>query len=120
MPFSLPRRRSTNARSNDSRETAASAPSVVLALATVQPQASRHTVNVERMFFSSSTTSTRDVVVMSGALFGDHEIFDLVVGRLRDDLARHELIFLRVGPAGDDLLRVRVADAGQRHELVGG
>src|SRR6187551_2421894 len=44
-------------------------------------------------------------------LLRDHQPLDLVVGGLRDDLLRHQLILLRIWPAGDDLVGVGVADS---------
>ena len=41
-----------------------------------------------------------------------HPIRDLVVGRVRDDLPRHELPFVREGAVLDNRSRVRVAMPG--------
>ena len=43
----------------------------------------------------------------------DDLILDLVVGSLRNDLARNQLRLVRVGPAVDDPFRVGVPNAGQ-------
>src|SRR5262245_33891739 len=51
-------------------------------------------------------------------LLRDHEILDLGVGRLWNDLFRKQLVLLRVGAALDDLLGVGIADAGQLLELI--
>src|SRR5258708_38618118 len=44
-------------------------------------------------------------------LVRDHQALDLLVGRHRDDLLLVQFVLRLVGPARDDLLRVRVADA---------
>lgn len=44
-------------------------------------------------------------------LLRHHLIFDLVVGRLRDDLLLHQFVLPLVGTTFDDLLGVGVADA---------
>src|SRR4029079_470049 len=51
-------------------------------------------------------------------LVGDYQILDFVVGRLRDDVLLHQLVLGLVGTPGDDLVRVRVADPVERHELM--
>src|SRR5207244_13109208 len=49
---------------------------------------------------------------------GDDLIADLLVGRFGDDLLLPQLVLGLVGTARDDLLRVGIADPGQRPELV--
>src|SRR6266566_4041762 len=51
-------------------------------------------------------------------LVGDDLVADLLVGRFGDDLLLPQLVLGLVGTARDDLLRVGVADPGQRLELV--
>src|SRR6185436_9964523 len=51
-------------------------------------------------------------------LVGDHLALDLLVGRHGNDLLLVQLVLGLVGTALDDLLRVRVADARERLELV--
>src|SRR2546422_138334 len=53
-----------------------------------------------------------------GGLLGDHVVLDLGVGRLGDDLLLDQLVLARVRAVLDDLLGVRVTDAGQRLQLV--
>jgi hypothetical protein len=58
------------------------------------------------------------LLLVGGGLLGDDLILDLVVGRGRHDLLLHQIVLARVRPVLDDLLGVRVADAGQRLQLV--
>src|SRR5262245_66098216 len=53
-------------------------------------------------------------------LFGDDLILDLLVGGLGDDLLLDQLVLALVGPSVDDLLRVGVAHARKRLQLVHG
>src|SRR5262249_48430935 len=61
-------RRSRNPTSNDSRSKASSAASGVLTAVAEQPNPSRHTVRVCRMFFSSSMMRTRRAVGRGDAI----------------------------------------------------
>src|SRR5882757_10519179 len=51
-------------------------------------------------------------------LLGDDLVLDAVIGLLRDDVLVHQIVLALVGTPRDDLGRIRLADAGQRVELV--
>ena len=51
---------------------------------------------------------------------GDDLVLDLVVGGLRENAAGDELVLGGVGAAIDDALGIRIANAGEGLELVGG
>ncbi len=51
-------------------------------------------------------------------LLGDDLVLDLVVGGLRENLLLHQVGFLGIGTAVNNLLRINGADAGQGVELV--
>ena len=65
-----------------------------------------------------SSRSSRARARLLRRLLRDHQVLDLGVGRRRHDLLADQLVLLRVRAARDDLLRVRVADAGQRLQLI--
>src|SRR3989454_5618565 len=78
-----------------------------------------------RPSLSSRATSTRPIPpfpssrsLQSLHLVRDDLVLDLRVRRLGDDLLLHQLVLRLVGPALDDLLRVGVADPGQRLQLL--
>ena len=48
---------------------------------------------------------------------GDHSICDHLVGLLRDDILLHQIAFLSVRTAVNDLLRMSFANSGQADEL---
>jgi hypothetical protein len=51
-------------------------------------------------------------------LLSNNLIFNLIVGRLRDDLLFHKLIFPLVGTVVRDLLRIRIADPRKCFQLI--
>src|SRR5262245_15998160 len=65
-------------------------------------------------------SASSGIRLLGRGLLRDDERLDLRVGRGRHDLLRLELVLLRVRPPRDDLVGVRVADAGQRLQLIAG
>src|SRR3989442_9511407 len=67
---------------------------------------------------SARSAPSRGLLLGRRVLLGDDLVLDLLVGGARQDLLGDQLVLPLVGPVVDDLLRQRVADAGQLLEVL--
>src|SRR5438477_8331186 len=65
------------------------------------------------------TTFTTTSLLFGRGLFGDNRVLDFVVGGLRHDALRDQLVFLCIWPAGNDFCGISFADTRQGLELIG-
>src|SRR5206468_7181229 len=67
---------------------------------------------------SARSAPGRGLLLGRRVLLGDDLVLDFLVGRARQDLLGDQLVLPLVGTVVDDLLRQRVADAGQLLEVL--